>query len=205
MELLREERGNDNLTVYGNEYLEESTSIARDLWNHVAPKNLGSLCIGDSVNLSFVPNETFVFTGYLEPLLDPLALSNVPNPIENINNVHRICDDTGWVGTKLAMLAQRAQEDWFGLLVTEMVRIAKPGKLIAIEEVSKPACVNGAPGPNGHLGGVDKNWWPRAIETYRWDVEVEEIAILNILDDSGESGRYNVLLRKKDVITCNCQ
>ena len=73
VEILEEVSGIDNLRLYGNEYVEVSASRANQILGGgggVAPParaRTGSICRGDSTDLSFVPPDSFdlVFTGYL--------------------------------------------------------------------------------------------------------------------------------------------
>ena len=76
LEILQEEGGISDVTVYGNEYLQESVDKANMFLETLLdaqetnghPKNKkGRLCHGDSTNLSHVPANSFdlVFTGYI--------------------------------------------------------------------------------------------------------------------------------------------
>eukprot|EP00592_Proboscia_alata_P004759 CAMPEP_0194379492 /NCGR_PEP_ID=MMETSP0174-20130528/40073_1 /TAXON_ID=216777 /ORGANISM="Proboscia alata, Strain PI-D3" /LENGTH=304 /DNA_ID=CAMNT_0039162265 /DNA_START=120 /DNA_END=1034 /DNA_ORIENTATION=+ len=81
LDLLDENLGITNLTVYGNDYLEESVNTANKILEAAISSpdqriierlgsKKGSICWGDSTNLEFVPSDAFdlVFTGYIDPL-----------------------------------------------------------------------------------------------------------------------------------------
>ena len=80
LEVIQEETGISDITVYGNEYLEKSAHRANvqlgallDEKNGIMKGNhLGKICPGDSTNLSYIPPESFdlVFTGYLRYDID---------------------------------------------------------------------------------------------------------------------------------------
>ena len=75
LEVIQEETGISDITIYGNEYLEKSAQRANILLgallddaNGIMKGNhLGKICPGDSTNLTYIPPESFdlVFTGYL--------------------------------------------------------------------------------------------------------------------------------------------
>ena len=59
-----------NITIYGNDYLESSIALANIIWESEEASTVarkGTLCSGDSTNVSFVPSSSFdlVYTGYL--------------------------------------------------------------------------------------------------------------------------------------------
>ena len=92
---------------------------------------------------------------------------------------------------KLAEIAQQKQEDWFGLWVSEMVRIAKPGKPVIIEQVSPPYCND-----VDDWGGVSRNFWKAGVNNYGWDIDPSSIDIA--ADKVFGSGRYHVFMRKNN-------
>jgi hypothetical protein len=89
---------------------------------------------------------------------------------------------------KLAEIAQDRQHDWFGKWVGEMVRIAKPGAAVIVEEVSQPFCDD----PDD-WGGVTPDFWTSAIDTYGWDIDPHSIEIET---DKVFGQRYHVFMRK---------
>jgi len=180
-----------NIEVYGNDYLEKSVQSANYYLSHEAPAGTkkGQICQGDSTNLDFVPSSSFdmVFTGYIDPIQDPLNLSkshNSNNPdIKNCNAKRTEKKD-------LMRQAQLKQEDWYSSWVTEMIRITKPGKIISIESVSLSQCE-----ALFDWGGVSTSWWKEvAVERYGWDVESDSITIYKTKNIN--SGRYQVTMRK---------
>jgi SAM-dependent methyltransferase len=213
LEILSEARGIQNLRVYGNDYFAESIRIARELMQpptHQGQETpgilsstngkLGTLCRADSAKLhEFVPVNTFdlVFTGYITPLQDALQL-NLSTP-EDLDREYRvICqaekdttdnnEPTTRTTPSRAADMQRRQEDWFGTLVSEMIRIAKPGAPVIVEQVSYPYCEAFLDG-----GGVALDFWKIAVERYQWDVNVDSIEFEN---DSIIKSRYHVAMRK---------
>ncbi len=98
---------------------------------------LGRICQGNSLNLSYVPSNVFdlVFTGYITPLQNPLDFK-CSDESKILNQYRTICTEKA--RTREAVLMQQRQDDWFGQWVKEMVRIAKPGASILIEQVSLP-------------------------------------------------------------------
>lgn len=69
-----------------------------------------------------------------------------------------------------------------------MVRIAKPGKAVIVEQVSHPYCDE-----YRDWGGVAKEWWKPAIEQYGWDVDPASIIMEK---DEIFTNRYHVFMRK---------
>ena len=69
LEILSEEAGIENLTVYGNEYMDASTQKANAIFDEIPPakSRKGQICTSDSTDLSYIPPNSFdlVFTGYL--------------------------------------------------------------------------------------------------------------------------------------------
>ena len=58
----------------------------------------------------------------------------------NHGRYHELCDGHDWRDVTLRDLAQRRQEDFYAAWVSEMIRIAKPGKPVVVEHVSQPKC-----------------------------------------------------------------
>jgi hypothetical protein len=159
LEILQQISGITNVTIYGNDYVRRSVQIAQEIYKNTGKSNrllplsfgqLGSICEADSTQLDFVPSNTFdlVYTGYISPLFDPLHL-NQSTTNENFVQYNAYCEQQqhrGRIGTKinqsssptLAEKAQQLQNDWYGKWVGEMIRIAKPGAPIIVEQVSYP-------------------------------------------------------------------
>ena len=188
-----QEQGFTNLQVYGNEYVAESVHRSDDIWDHIAPPNSskGKFCAADSTDLTFVPDNSFdlVYTGYITPNHDPLKLGKGFWPSHNI--MKDMCSSGHRRDVERRETFQRLQEDWYATWVNELIRIAKPGAPIGIEQVSKPYCWN----PND-FGGVWEHWWKRAINTYGWDVDPISVQIQ--YDTLFGERRYHVLLVKNE-------
>ena len=177
-----------NLTIYGNDYVHESVYLANRIWDEqevVAFTNKGQICNGDSSNLSFVPSDLFdfVYTGYIDPIMNPTMMDIDDDGQCNSLNLCK-------TDPVQATTEQTVQEDWFASWVSELVRIAKPGKIIAVESISKPVCAD-----RHSWGGVDKKWWNRAISKYDWDVDPTSFVHQK---ETNHRRRYNVMMRKRE-------
>jgi hypothetical protein len=186
-----------SLVINGNDYLDQSISIANHIWSTEAASAVahkGALCAGDSTNLSFVPSAMFdlVYTGYIDPLMDPLnILPENATADERGNMSVQMCSSLDPEVKQISKQAQKAQEDWFAAWLLEMIRIAKPGAPIIAENIEESICQN-----QDGWGGVDKDWWKSAISVYGFDIDPESI----VIRPSGFKGlmgkRYHVLMRK---------
>jgi len=194
--------GIHNLTVYGNDYVPSSVSMANKIWDlpevsEIAQK--GMFCTGDSSNLDFVPSSSFdlVFTGYIDPMQDPLnLLPTTSSTDEKRENSLSNCRSDNPDVQKLAALEQSKQEDWYASWINELIRIAKPGKLIVAENNAEPLCQM-----EGDWGGVGKEWWKDAISKYGWDVDPESIFMRRMpRGDGWNVKRYHVMMRKNDAV-----
>lgn len=194
LEILNEVKGLESLTVYGNEYVRESVEKANFIYDEASPfsSKKGKICRGDSTNLAYVPSDAFdlVYTGYISPLLNPLDLDG-RSAGDIQKEMKKLCKEDDWRSKKLAELAQQKQNDFYGKWVSEMVRIAKPGKAIIIEQIGSPVCENA----NDLGGGVAKAWWPLAVGKYNWDVDPASIVFGNETLYTAYS-RYHVAMKK---------
>jgi hypothetical protein len=120
-------------------------------------------------------------------LLDPLDLDMGVK--KNYERYESLCEGEIWQDKKLNEIAQQRQNDWFGLWVSEMVRIAKPGAPVIVEQVSYPFCE-----AYFDWGGVSQAFWTNyAIKKYGWDVDP---ASIEFEDDRIFRKRYHVFMRK---------
>ena len=180
--LLDEYHYGGSVTVYGNEYVAASATVAAQLYaaGLYGHRNVlwGALCASDSRDLSYVPSDSFdlVLSGYITPLQDPFATGQED---WRKDITHDVCPNA----TAVAAM-QSIQETWYGQWVTEMVRIAKPGAPIWIEQVSPPLC------DEDDWGGVAPSFWTRRAAS--WGVSVT--AFMN--DTQLNVGRYHVALLK---------
>uniref|UniRef100_A0A7S0KZY1 Methyltransferase domain-containing protein n=1 Tax=Asterionellopsis glacialis TaxID=33640 RepID=A0A7S0KZY1_9STRA len=189
-----------DLTIYGNDYVQENVNLGNYVWSTEDAKLLGHkglFCRGDSSNLDFVPSNSFdlVFTGYIDPLQDPLNLIDDESLEEDDDapchyQSKEFCNSDDPVYQYVMKQEQLAEEDWFASWVTEMVRIAKPGKVISVESIAEPICKN-----QHDWGGVDKEWWPKAVDKYKWDVDPSSIVIRQVQYPAFRL-RYNVMMKK---------
>jgi SAM-dependent methyltransferase len=145
LEILQQVLGITNITVYGNEYVARSVEVAKAIFlesSVLLPKSfgsIGSICAADSTQLDFVPSNSFdlVYTGYISPLFDPLHLNHSTTD-ENFVQYNSYCEQED---ASFRHAAQQRQNDWYGSWVGEMIRIAKPGAPIIVEQVSYPYVV----------------------------------------------------------------
>ena len=183
----------DGVFVYGNDYLKDSIRMAKSLWGLPEVKRLstkpGIFCVADSIHLAFIPDSTFdfVFTGYLEPLSDPMHLEPDGSTNSDVNN----CLSTNTTSSRLSKTSQKLQEEWFSSWITEMSRITKPGKYISVEMIGYPLCQS-----TTDWGGVSKQWWLN--QAYFWGIDPNSI----IFEDCHKTlelwgvERYHILMKK---------
>jgi len=186
-----EGKGIKNLVVYGNEYVPESVDIATTMFNKgmmPGSARLGTICQADSTHLEFVPPNSFdlVYTGYIMPIINPLQL-DMPAKDKDRKYIE-LCEAKDEEGMKQNRLAQQRQNDWYGHWVAEMVKIAKPGAPVIIEQVSYPLCQ-----AYFDWGGVDQSFWRRGRKKYGWDILPGSI---EFEEDKIYRQRYHVFMRK---------
>jgi hypothetical protein len=195
LEIVEEELKLKNLVVYGNEYVPESVDIAREVWNVDRRESLpcsaiqGRICAGDSTDLHDVPSGAFdlVYTGYITPMMDPLDFKESGDG--NYARMTEICnskDNPEMV--KLAVKMQERQNDWYGQWVGQMIRLAKPGAPVIVEQISYSFC-----SAIYDWGGVDQDFWPAAIDRYQWDVDPDSFVFEW---DTIFRKRYHVYMKK---------
>ena len=190
LEILKEVKNIDTLYVYGNEYLHVSADKANAVFDTVAPNKAkkGTICTGDSTNLYFVPSHAFdlVYTGYISPLLDPLHFNLESD--QNYKKLSTLCTSNDWQSQMLSDMGQEVQDNFYGKWVAEMVRIAKPGKAVIVEQVSVPYCDEFL-----DWGGVNYSFWETGITKYGWDIDPTSLVFE---DDTIFTRRYHVFMRK---------
>jgi len=198
LEILNEKHGLSDLVVYGNEYVPLSVEIAQKIAggtvNHPgsflpARGQLGSICQADSTQLEFVPANRFdlVYTGYISPLFNPLGL-NGTSTSEKFEQYIAYCAGETEQHVELSERAQRRQEDWYASWVSAMIRIAKPGAPVIVEQVSYPLC-----DALFDWGGVPQSFWSDAIRSNGWDIDPSSLVFDT---DSIFRRRYHVSMRK---------
>jgi len=202
LEVVQEVANVTGLVVYGNDYEADSVKTANSLMDHgilPAGAQKGRICQADSSTQlhDFVPANAFdlVFTGYIPPLQDPLEFK-----LSNVDALWRkyaqICHPSNNRDQARKDQLQRLQEDWYAAWVSEMIRIAKPGAPVIVEQVSPSVCTD-----NEDWGGVDRQFWRAAtVQKYRWDVDPKSIEIqedLSLGSAKGEyESRYHVFMKK---------
>jgi hypothetical protein len=199
MELLHE-HGITNVTLSGNEYLEDSAMLGNRVVDTLASSfggTKGSICQADSTNLQHIPNNTFdlVFTGYITSLYDPLGWNQTDE--ENARRNRELCaynssSSDYYDISKLLDIAEERQHAWHAIWVDEMIRIAKPGKAVIIAQERRSKCQN-----RPDFLGRSQQWWRDAVYKYGWDVDTNS---LDFEDDQvfSRNVRYNVFMRKNE-------
>jgi len=205
LEILQEQTSKNlrDLHLYGSDV----SSVVAGTANLVLDKILsgesvgggkrGVICAADSIQLSdFIPKDTFdlVFSSRIQPVAAGLGY-NVTTPEQLRERRRDICAtrQTDWKSAALQEAAQERQNDWYGTYVAAMVRIAKPGAAVIVEQVSDPYCDEEQFDEWG--GGVHIDFWTDAVETYGWDVDPESIEFgMDTLFQSKH--RYHVFMRK---------
>lgn len=206
VELLQDENIRD-LHLYGTDFGGTAATTANGLLDAVLTEaasvgggKRGAVCTADSTRLSFIPDNSFdfVFAGRISPVLDPWETNATASATTNatIARHREICATkaTDWRSQMLYDLALERQSAWYGKWVSEMVRIAKPGVPLAIEQVSDPYCDDQQMDERG--GGVPHAFWQEGIATYGWDVDPESIDFeSDVLFP--DKHRYHVFMRKR--------
>ena len=120
---------------------------------------------------------------HCSPLENPLKLDNQAM-------YETLCENSkvDHMALELTELAQARREDWVGNWVKQMIRIAKPGAPVIVESVPPPFCTL-----TWDWGGVDKDFWPRAVNKYGWDVDPTSFSFA---DDTIFYLRHHVAMRK---------
>jgi hypothetical protein len=125
------------------------------------------------------------------PLADPIHFE-LPGKNDNDKAYQELCESNSsdWKGLRLNAMAQERQNDWYGVWVGEMARIAKLGVPVIVEQVSPTFCT-----ASFDWGGVAKDFWYTAAKenTYNWDIDPESILVE---DDNIFRDRYNVFMRR---------
>eukprot|EP00934_Nitzschia_sp_Nitz4_P001591 Nitzschia sp. Nitz4//scaffold67_size101165//92837//94018//NITZ4_004545-RA/size101165-processed-gene-0.67-mRNA-1//-1//CDS//3329556522//1591//frame0 len=205
LELLQEHGNITNITVYGNEYIGENAEQANKMLDTLmeaqtaaVPRNkIGAICQGDSTDLRFVPSDSFdlVFTGYLSPLWDPLNL--LEGTDEGSGKMQKLCRDAQnkdssqqWEAQKLVDIMQERQEAWYDKWFQEMIRIAKPGAPVIVEDIARPKCE-----ALRDWGGLHRSYWRSGIERYGWDVNRSTVAFGKRSEDF-DNNRYHMFVLK---------
>lgn len=193
LEILAEAKGLKNLVIYGNEFVPESVEVANSMLASLelpSGGQMGKICPADSAHLhDFVPADAFdlVYTGYISPLIDPLNF-NLSKNSATFGKYTELCESKDEQKQEQNKLAQTRQEDWYAQWVGEMIRIARPGAPVIVEQVSYPQCE-----AYFDWGGVGKDFWKQAVEKYNWDIDPKSI---DMEDDTIFRRRYHVFMRK---------
>lgn len=180
------------LEVHGNDYVEASVTLAQRLYEQGRivdeyKGRMGRFCAADSTRLEHVPSDSFdlVFTGYITPLTDPLHIGHQYDTPRDVERAYQaICENK--TNPELVQQMQQAQEDFFEQWVAEMIRLARPGAPVIVEQVSLPLCE-----AYYDWGGVPREFWNASMA--KWPVDADSLLFEN---DTIMRGRYHVFFRK---------
>jgi len=217
LDIVRQVSGVTDLVVYGNDLSQENAVAAQILFRQVHPfqGNLGRICPGvSSTNLSHIPSDAFdlVYTSYITPLSDPLNFhyKNGGNETEIHSEYKSLCryygrfdknsssnedNSSHGKGTNPSKRAfdevqkmQAIQEEWYAAWTSELIRIARPGAPVLVEEISLPLCE-----VSHDFGGVSQDFWERAVRRYSWKVEKDSMHFTQ-----AANGHYFLSMKKQD-------
>lgn len=198
LEVLQEENVRD-IHLYGSTFGEASTAnflldAVLTEKEEVGSGKRGIICSANSVDLTYVPDNTFdlVFTGHISSQPDPWSIGQNESMVLAYRN--EICSgkSTDWKSATLLDIAQLEQNLWYSQWLQNMVRIAKPGAAVIVEQVPTAYCSNGLD-PWG--AGVTRAFWAQAVQDYDMDVDLSTMEFeLDTLFPSFR--RYNVIMRK---------
>jgi hypothetical protein len=191
-----EQQNVKEIIVYGNEYVHDSVEVSKQiLGSHLLPGNakVGQFCQADSSDLRHVPSDSFdlVYTGYITPMMNPLHFDMDRHEIHKAYEAlcQTLEEDTAEQAREKTMMSRRAQtlqNDWYRAWVEEMIRIAKPGAPVIIEQVSYSKCES-----INDWGGVDRSFWTE--NNFEWDIDPDSIAFEQ---EDVFGSRYHVFMRK---------
>lgn len=85
-----------------------------------------------------------------------------------------MCDSNDADDREKTELMQKVQNDWYNEWIVEMIRNAKPGAIIAVDEVSQPLCAE-----QRDWGGVNQYYWKTGKDRYGWDIDPISITLAN--------------------------
>ena len=153
-----------------------------------------------SMELSFIPDNSFdlVYTSYVPPLRE--IWDTDTNRMTNEEFVQRhveLCrtKESDWKSSILYNISQQQHELLYGQYVSEMIRITKPGNVIAIEHVPIPFCdtvanINDIDGNtvsyySGGGTGIAPSFWysNHTYERYQWN-DIDRTSIEMEMDAS---------------------
>ena len=131
------------------------------------------------------------------PLEDPLGFGG--SPADRADRYQSTCrlggvrnEENDIPFKTTAQEAQEAQEQLTVKWVTDMMRVARPGGLIVIENLSVPYCES----PDD-LGGVSQDWWSTVVQEHEEAWQVDPTS-LHMKIDGLRSWRYHVAMRRKE-------
>jgi len=158
LELLKESNSLSNIIVCGNDVQKQKVDTAHALMDQLLPSvrgRYGRFCQADSTALhEFLPENSFdlVFASRIPPLANPLKFGGKQSDLDR--KYHALCSSSAKRNSKQLKLAQDLQAEWYTKWITEMIRIAKPGSPVIVEQVSYPLCE-----AQFDFGGLPLSFW----------------------------------------------
>lgn len=147
LEILHDLGKIENLVIYGNDLVAHSIEALKKIESvngFPGGARLGQVCAADSVDLSYIPANSFdlVYSSYISPVIDPLDLQSQKKLLlgqDVFTQYSALCEEKdGADAVQMKRTAQHVQDRWFARWFGEMIRIAKPGAPIIAEHVSYP-------------------------------------------------------------------
>ncbi|KAL7569841.1 hypothetical protein ACA910_008510 [Epithemia clementina (nom. ined.)] len=194
LEILKEKNGISGLTIFGNDMNENNIALTDFVLQKLLPSvqgEQGKFCHADSTRLhDFIEADTFdlVFASRMHPLVNPLEFQGDRAEIER--QYHSLCSVASSREQKqLLDRYQLRQDEWYLKWTKEMIRIAKPGAPVILEQVSLPLCQN-----RFDFGGVLPLFWNSTPAI----TSLVEVSSIRLTPDKLVQPRYHVFMLKKN-------
>jgi hypothetical protein len=212
--LLHDASGVRDLHLYGTDYSPAAALSANRLLDTILQEatsvgggKRGAVCAAASTQLSFIPEHSFdlVFTSHILPTPNPWDVDTSSSEMQYWNDTLRIerqreiCQRADWKSQMLYQLAQDRQEALYGRWVSEMIRIAKPGAIVAVEQIPDPTFCALSTGNDGLTwsGGVPPAFWSTGVDRFQWDIDPSSMEME--VDDTlfPSQHHYHVMMKKR--------
>ena len=191
LEVLKESAGLSNIVVCGSDVQKSKVDAARYITKQLLPDfkgRYGKFCQADSTLLhEFVPENSFdvVYAGRIPPLANPLNLKGKQDDLDRQYNA--LCSGASSKQNQEKLKQEQARQiEWYTTWVHEMLRIAKPGAPVILEQVSLPLCE-----AHYDFGGVPIQFWNSSL--------TGPIQPGSVVTETSKliKERYHVFMRKK--------